>query len=421
MMNFGGAAHDMISRPISSCRLCGSAALDPILDLGAQPPANSLRTDRDDILEAVPLAICRCPNCTVVQLTETVAPEHLFRDYVWVTGTSQTARKYSHTFFENVTQRAAGGPLFVVEIASNDGTFLQRFCEHGHRVLGVDPAQNLARAAEAAGIPTVAEFFGLETAKQVTSRHGLADVVIARNVLPHVPDPNGLVSGIAECLGTDGLGAIEFHWIDKILAELHYDSIYHEHFFYHSLHSVGRLLVRHSLTLFDVAESPISGGSLVAYFAKAPRPATDALETKLEWEQKRGLASLAVWRDFASRSIEHRRELRSMVESELSAGRRLIGYGASARSSTLLNFCGIDRTHLICIADQSPLKQGRFTPGTDIPIVSPESALSEKPDTILVLAWNFRDEILGRLADLGFAGDVIVPLPGRPQRMRISQ
>jgi 2-polyprenyl-3-methyl-5-hydroxy-6-metoxy-1,4-benzoquinol methylase len=348
-----------------------------------------------------------------------VAPEHLFRDYVWVTGTSQTARNYSQTFCEYVEQRCDQASLFVVEVASNDGTFLQRFREHGHRVLGVDPARNLTLVAEAAGIPTIAEFFGLEIGRQVTRTHGHADVVIARNVLPHVPDPNDVVAGIAHCLNKNGVGAIEFHWVDKILCELHYDSIYHEHFFYHSLHSVGQLLKRHQLVLFDVTESPISGGSLVAYFSKTPRQASSALIGKMDWEEERGLASLETWREFATCSIEHAVHLRGVIEAEIEAGRRIVGYGASARSSTLLNFCSIDHRHLVCIADQNPIKHNRYTPGTNVLIVSPETALAEHPDTILLLAWNFKDEILKQLTDSGFHGNVIVPLPGKPQLLRI--
>ncbi len=409
----------MISTKITKCRLCGSSELDLILDLGIQPPANSLRVDVQERLESVPLTICRCRKCTTVQLTETVSPEHLFRDYVWVTGTSHTAREYSHLFYENVTLRCRQGSMFAVEIASNDGTFLQRFRENGHRVLGVDPAQNLARTAEAAGIPTLAEFFGLEISRQVVLKHGQADVVMARNVLPHVPDPNDVVAGIAYCLKDDGVGAIEFHWIDRILSELHYDSVYHEHFFYHSLQSVNELLKRHHLVLFDVTESPISGGSLVAYFSKTPRPATAELKEKLALEDERGLAALVTWQEFATRSREHRVQLKNMVEAEIRAGRKVIGYGASARSSTLLNFCGIDSRHLCCIADQSPLKHERYTPGTDVLIVSPEKALAMKPDTILLLAWNFRDEILRRLADYGFRGNVIVPLPNEPQFLKV--
>lgn len=309
--------------------------------------------------------------------------------------------------------------MFAVEIASNDGTFLERFRENGHRVLGVDPAQNLARTAEAVGIPTLAQFFGLEIAHQVVRQHGQADAVMARNVMPHVPDPNDVVAGIAHLLKHHGVGAIEFHWIERILCELHYDSVYHEHFFYHSLHSINQLLKRHHLVLFDVSESPISGGSLVAYFSKIPRPATAALQAKLALEDERGLTTLAIWQEFAKRSREHSVQLKCMVEAEIRAGRKIIGYGASARSSTLLNFCGIDWRYLSCIADESPLKHERYTPGTDVLIVSPERALAKNPDTILLLAWNFRDEILGRLADLGFNGNVIVPLPDPPQLLKV--
>ena len=409
----------MISKSIACCRLCGSSNLDLILDLGTQPPANSLRTNCKQVLEAIPLVICRCQKCTTVQLTETVAPEHLFRDYVWVTGTSQTARSYSQTFYEYVEHRCEQTPLFVIEVASNDGTFLQRFREHGHRVLGIDPAQNLARLAETVGIPTMPEFFGLEIGKRVTQLHGHADVVIARNVLPHVPDPNDVVAGIAHCLKSEGIGAIEFHWVDKILSELHYDSIYHEHFFYHSLRSIDQLLKRHQLVLFDVTESPISGGSLVAYFSKTFHQASPKLIEKLTLEEKRGLASLDTWSEFATRSLKHRIQLKKMIAAEINAGKKLIGYGASARSSTLLNFCGIDHRHLVCIADQNPLKHGRYTPGTDVLIVSPERALAEHPDTIVLLAWNFKDEILKRLADYGYHGNVIVPLPNDPRLLRI--
>jgi len=409
----------VISNTITKCRLCDNSGLDIILDLGVQPPANSLRSDYKKELEAIPLVICRCRKCTVVQLTETVSPEHLFREYVWVTGTSQTARNYSECFYRNIVQRCEHAPLFAVEIASNDGTFLQRFRQNGHRVLGIDPAQNLARTAEAMGVPTLAEFFGLEIAQRVVREHGRADAVMARNVLPHVPDPNGVVAGIAHCLKDDGIGAIEFHWIDKILSELHYDSIYHEHFFYHSLHSIEQLLERHALTLFDVTESPISGGSLVAYFSKTPRPVADALKEKLALEDERGLATLAIWQEFARRSLEHRVQLKDMVEAEIRAGRNVIGYGASARSSTLLNFCGINSQHLRCIADQSPLKHDRYTPGTNVLVVSPERALDRRPDTILLLAWNFRDEILGALANAGFHGNVLVPLPNSPQLLKV--
>ena len=409
----------MISTSINVCRMCSSSELLPILDLTPQPPANSLRMDGSENLPKVPLAIVRCSNCTTVQLTETVSPEYLFRDYVWVTGTSLTAREYSQTFLQYILQRTSSKKLFVVEIASNDGTFLKPFRAAGHKVLGVDPARNLAIVAEAQGVPTCSEFFGDALAKQIAEDFGLADVVIARNVIPHVPDPNDVIAGMARLLSHDGVGAVEFHWINKIVSELHYDSIYHEHFFYHSLHSIQALLSRHGLDLFDVTESPISGGSLVAYFSRNSRAATVALSAKLEYEIQSGLATLAVWQEFGRRSMEHKDRLRALVDAEVSAGRKVIGYGASARSSTLLNFCGINHAQLDCIADQSPHKHDRYTPGTDILILSPEHAFARKPDTVLLLGWNFRNEILDRMRALGFHGRVIIPLPGAPEIVTI--
>ena len=410
----------MISSTITECRLCGTKNLQTILELGDQPPANSLRKLLSETLENVPLTICRCPECTTIQLTETIDPEYMFSDYIWVTGTSKGAREYSKTFAKRIVSKLKkSDDLFIVEVASNDGTFLQRFKEAGHHVLGVDPAKNLAELAEKSGIPTIANFFGLNVAKEVTRENGQADIVIARNVIPHVPDPNDVVGGMAECLKENGVGAIEFHWIGKILSELHYDSIYHEHFFYHSLHSINELLLRHGLNLFDVAESPISGGSLVAFFSKEKRAVTSDLRNQLERETEEGISSLEAWQDFAKMSFEHCEKLKSMVVSENLSGKKVIGYGASARSSTMLNFCGIDHNHLVCVADQNPLKHNRYTPGTDVLIVSPESALKENPDTVVILAWNFKDEIIEDLKVKGFKGSVIIPLPNVPYLLEI--
>ena len=410
----------MISKTITKCRLCDATNLHTILELGDQPPANSLRKKVSETLENVPLTICRCPECTTIQLTETIDPEYMFSDYIWVTGTSKGAREYSSIFADRIVSKLTkSDDLFIVEVASNDGTFLQRFKEAGHRVLGVDPAKNLAELAQKNGIPTLADFFGLNIAKKVTAENGHADIVIARNVIPHVPDPNDVVGGMAECLKENGVGAIEFHWIGKILSELHYDSIYHEHFFYHSLHSINELLLRHGLNLFDVAESPISGGSLVAFFSKEKRVVTSALKDQLEREGEEGVSSLEAWQNFAKMSFKHREKLKSMIDSENLSGKKVIGYGASARSSTMLNFCGIDHNHLACIADQNALKHKRYTPGTDVLIVSPEEALKENPDTVVILAWNFKDEIIEDLKEKGFKGRVIIPLPNTPYLLEI--
>jgi len=403
-----------ISKKVVTCRLCGSENLVTILDLGVQPPANSLRKTLEQRIESYPLMICRCSDCTTVQLTETVSPEVMFRDYFWVTGTSDTAVAYAEQFYENIVGRCSSRSLSVVEIASNDGTFLRQFKQKGHRIIGIDPAKNLAETAEKTGVPTISEFFGLQLAKSIRMGHGEADVVIARNVIPHVPNPNDVVAGISHLLSEEGIGAIEFHWVAKILRELHYDSIYHEHYFYHTLRSIISLLSRNGLNIFDVTESPISGGSLVAYFSRTLRQPTVALTEKLALEEREGLFALETWQEFAKSSLEHRIKLKEIITNEIANGKKIIGYGASARSSTLLNFCGIGSNDLVCIADQNPLKHGHFTPGTDILITSPEVAFSHRPDTVLLLAWNFKDEILDRLASIGFHGNVILPLPKMP-------
>lgn len=412
---------ESLSERIEHCRLCGESAIELILDLGTQPPANSLRRERDEALPAIPLVICRCAGCGTVQLTETVSPGYLFSQYFWVTGTSQGARDYSHLFCQRLTSRIPQkGKLFALEIASNDGTFLKRFQERGDRVLGVDPARNIAAVAEGQGIPTISAFFGLEIAQQIVSQHGQADAVFARNVIPHVADANDVVAGMAHCLKDDGTGAIEFHRADIILSELHYDSIYHEHLFYHSLNSLTMLLSRFGLTAFDITESPISGGSLVVYFSKGPRVHSGALREILEREEVLGIGESKPWQDFAQRCAQHRSALRRLVEKACEQGRRLIGYGASARSSTLLNYCGIDYRHLDVISDRNALKHGHYTPGTNIPIVTPRDAFLRHPDVVLLLAWNFRDEIVAQIRDEhGWHGEVIVPLPGDPEVISI--
>jgi SAM-dependent methyltransferase len=411
----------MISSSIDTCRICGSKALIEILNLGNQPPANSLRSSISEELDRVPLVICRCSKCTTVQLTEDVSPDYLFTQYVWVTGTSSTAREYAKTFYQRACDKVSTKPGLVIEIASNDGTFLAEFSRNGYQVLGIDPAKNLAELANRSGIPTLPAFFSLDLSHNVVESKGLADIVIARNVLPHVPDPNDFVAGIEHCLSDRGIGIIEFHWSQKIVEELHYDSIYHEHYFYHTLHSVKYLLDQYNLTVFDVEFSPISGGSLVVFFSKEKRSPSKQFQDLMRVEDEQGLFSLETWQKFALEVGLHRSKLKHMVDHELKEGKRLIGYGASARSSTLLNFCEINNQQLLCVADQNPLKHERFTPGTNIQILSPEAALAMRPDTVLLLGWNFRDEIMADLARLGFKGNVIMPLPMSPSLTGFNQ
>lgn len=408
--------HGALCEPITACRICNSKQLCVILDLGAQPPANSLRDRLEAELPVMPLAICRCNHCTTVQLTDTVQPEYLFRHYVWVTGTSATAKEYSRRFFEASAKHCGDRPLFVVEVASNDGTFLRQFQERGHRVLGVDPAENIARIANEQGIATWAEFFGQQVAAHIIRQHGHADFAFARNVLPHVEQVHDVVSGMGHCLNMDGTGAVEFHYAQCIVDGLQYDSIYHEHLCYFSIQSMVYLLEQHGLWAFDLIESPISGGSIVLYFSKHKRARSQAFTQKLDTETQSGLRLQETWEHFAQACFAHRERLAAIVDEEAARGTTIVGYGASARSSTLLNFCGINDRHLACIADQNPLKHHKYTAGTNVPIVSPEVALSKKPAAILLLAWNFKDELLALLRDrYQFHGRVIIPLPNDPE------
>ena len=410
-----------LSETITACRICGNGALEQILDLGEQPPANSLRRDLSEPLQTIPLVLCRCEACGTLQITETVEPTYLFRNYNWVTGTSATAHDYSCRFRDELLARCEKRPRFVVEVASNDGTFLKQFSGGTTKVLGIDPAENVAALAERNGVSTVPDFFGLESAKRTVADHGCADVIFARNVIPHVADARDVVGGLAHCLAPDGVGAIEFHRADVILDQLHYHSIYHEHLFYHSLHSISLLLGQHDLWPFDLGFSPISGGSFVVYFAKSGRDVSPTYTKMWDFEAQLGIAQAAPWREFARRCKRHRVELRRQVDGFKRAGKRLIGYGASARSSTLLNFCGIDRHCLDVIADRSPLKHGLYAPGTDILITAPQVALANEPDAVLLLAWNFRDEITSQIrSESKWRGDVILPLPGVPQVVKLT-
>ena len=409
-----------IWKTIHECRACESPKPEVFFTLGDQPPANSLRKELHEKLPQVPLTLGYCHACSLIQLMDTVDPKYLFSTYVWVTGTSSTASEYSKEFFQKAVARYGKGlspNARILEIASNDGTFLKVFRDHGFSVLGVDPAINIAAKANAAGIPTEAVFFGTEIARRISAQRGTSDIVFARNVLPHVSTLHDVVQGIGESLSQDGLAIIEFHSAQKILEELHYDSIYHEHLCYFSLKPLEKLFERYGMFGVDLDVSPISGGSHVLYLSKNRRPPSEALERARVHENSL-MNTWAACREFAGKSERHRNLLVNLVRETKDQGKRIIGYGASARSSTLLNFCRLSQSDLECIADQSPYKHNLFTPGTDIPILAPEQAMAIKPDAILLLAWNFEREILEILRSrFGFTGEVILPLPLDPQKL----
>jgi len=401
-----------IFESIESCRLCQSKKTLDVLDLGDQPPANSLYKVGETKPVPVPLRLVFCEDCSTVQLGESVDPQYLFCEYIWVTGTSSAVEQYSQEFAKNALAKCVAKQPSVAEIASNDGTFLRRFLDSGCYVLGIDPAKNIADVATNSGIPTVAEFFTVDLAKRLVEEKGEKDIVFARNVLPHVKEILSVVDGIKTLLKEDGVGVIEFHDAGLILEELHYDSIYHEHLFLFSLKTMSQLLAKYDLYVFDIMTSPISGGSWVIYFSTKLISKTENVLKAEKHEQETGINTYERWLEFAEQTKAHGENLKKMVQEHKG---KIVAYGASARSSTLLNFCEINSDNISFIIDKNPLKHGLLTPGSNIPVISFEQGLEEikNVDKILLLAWNFKDEIVLDLRNEGFSGEFIVPFPNK--------
>lgn len=398
----------------TSCHVCGGKNLSTFLDFGKHPPSNSLLDSPDEHEEIYPLALRHCGDCKLVQLGYTVDPEKLFSHYVWVTGTSKGAQEYTRAFQRELERRMTSKG-YVLELASNDGTFLKPFKEKGYKVLGIDPAKNIAEEANKEGIPTLPHFFGSEVAKQVEKEYGKAGVIFARNVLPHVSNTRDFVEGIVACLEDGGLAAIEVHYAKIIEEGLHYDSIYHEHLCYFTLKTLEFLLNEFGLNIFDIMASPISGGSIVVYAKKEKQEESERVKQYKKEEEKSGINEYETWLNFERRAREHKEKLLKILRQEKEAGRKVVGWGASARSSTLLNCAGIGPSLIESIGDLNPLKQGKWTAGTHIPIEHPEVALKRGPDSLIILAWNFKDEIKEQTRQMGYRGKFIIPLPNDPR------
>jgi len=409
---------------IKYCRACSSERIETFFDLGNQPFANCLLKEIHFSEKSYPLSLSWCPECNLVQLNQTADPRDLFSEYVWVTGTSSVAREYSVKFSEDILARSTGirEKEFILEVASNDGTFLKPFIRGGYKVLGVDPAENIVKSAVAEGVPTKCGFFGQAMAREIVDEHGYPTIILVRNVLPHVANLHDFLNGLQLCLNNDGLLAIEVHYAKVILDELHYDSIYHEHLCYFSLKSIEKLLNDHGLFIFDIAESLISGGSIVLYLKKKALKQKQPVQIYRDNEKKLGTNEIKSWRQFADKAFSHKKQLLNLLTEEKKEGGIVIGYGASARSSTMLNFCNIGRKYISMIADQNPLKHKCFTPGTHILIDSPGNVMETNPNTVFVLAWNFLKEIAGHLkTTFKFNGKLIVPFPYPPKVMNVEE
>jgi hypothetical protein len=402
----------IIYESIQKCRICDNRILEEVLNLGAQPLANSICDPKDSKLPGIPLRLLFCSECKSVQLGESVNPQNLFSKYVWVTGTSQAAESHSKYFFHKALSHGNTEKPYVVEIASNDGTFLKPFKEADCKVLGIDPANNIAEIAVKNGIPTLVEFFDESIANQLVKDEGLAEIIIARNVIPHVKEIHSVIEGISILLDDNGIGIIEFHDAGLILKGLQYDSIYHEHLFYFSLQTICFLLKQHGLHVYDLTSSPISGGAWMIYFSKHNQLKTSTMNRIEEQETSNGVNRIESWIDFADKTKQHKYKLQEIIYNQ---NKKILAYGASARSSTLLNYCEIDNNHISSVIDKNPLKHGMLTPGSHIPIISFEQGIKDmvKENKILLLAWNFENEIISDLKSHNFNGEFIIPLPNQ--------
>lgn len=404
----------MVSRTIAGCRACGAPELVPVLDLGRLPLANGLLPpqDLDRPEPRFPLVVVRCPVCTLVQITETVAPEVLFREYLYFSSYSETMLQHARALVATVLARYPLGPRsLVVEVGSNDGYLLQFYRQAGVPVLGIDPAANIARVAEARGIPTLCAFFGADLAAALAAQGQRATVLHAHNVLAHVADLPGFVAGMRRLLADDGLAIIEVPYLGDLLDRGAFDTIYHEHLCYFSLTALDRLFGRHDLVIVDVERVPVHGGSLRLWLRPtpaAPGPAVRALlQAEADW-----VADPAVYQAFGARVQAVVARLRAVLGELRSQGARLAAYGAAAKGTVLLNVAGLGPAFLEYVVDRNPAKQGRYVPGVRLPVGPPAWLDERPPDYLLILPWNIAAEVMAQQAAYAARGGrFILPLP----------
>jgi ubiquinone/menaquinone biosynthesis C-methylase UbiE len=395
---------------IKKCRICNGANISSILNLGDQPPANSFQK-KIVKQKKVPLNLLRCSDCFTLQLSATIKPSYLFTRYLWVTRTSDKVKKYRSYFVKKIKNHHPFNKRKLLEVASNDGFFLEEFKRNKFKILGVDPAKNIAKIANAKKIKTLPKFFNSKTSNFIKKKYFVPDIVVCRNVIPHVENIHSVIAGISKVLAYDGKAYIEFHYAANLNKNLHYDYIYHEHIFYFTLLTMINLLKKHELYAVDVFKSPISGGSLVIVASKNKIPTSKNLQKLINNEKKQKINSYDYWKDFRKKCDNHKVKLVKLIKNFMKKNKKLAGYGASARSSTLLNYCKINNKHLNFVFDKNDMKQNLFTSGSNIQIQKPKIKIIKSTDCIIILAWNFKDEIIKFLKKIKFCGDLVIVLP----------
>ncbi len=399
-----------------SCSFCKAPLKHTFADLGTTPLANRYLT-REMLGQpepSYPLHARICDRCLLVQVEPAVSAEDLFGEYAYFSSYSTSWLEHARRFSEEAIRRFRLGPASrVVEIASNDGYLLRNFVTAGIPCLGIEPARNIAESAIKSGVPTVAEFFGRETAKKVLAQRGAANLMVANNVLAHVPDINDFVGGFAVLLASGGVASIEVPHILQLIEQTQFDTIYHEHYSYFSFYTLEKIFAAHGLHIFDVAELPTHGGSLRVWvcYAGAHAP-TSAVERLRQKEMTAGLSKLEGYQGFDAKVKSVCREFTNFLNLQKKKGRQVAAYGAAAKGNTLLNVCHVNATQISYVCDLSPAKQGYYLPGSHIPIFSPDKIRQTKPDFLVILPWNIAEEITQQMKDItSWGGQFVTAIP----------
>jgi SAM-dependent methyltransferase len=401
----------------AECRFC-HGPLAEFVNLGMSPLCESFLT-KDQLNSAepfYPLVAYICRDCLLVQLQEYVAPENIFSEYAYFSGYSDAWLDHARRYVETMTAGLGLGPTSrVIEIGSNDGSLLQYFVEAGIPVLGIDPAANIAVAAEARGVPTLVKFFGRETARELAATGIQGDLVLGNNVFAQVTDPSSFVEGIHTLLKPTGVCTIEFPHLLKTMDGNQFDQIYHEHFSYFSALTAEKIFAAHGMRIFDIEELWTHGGSLRIFACHAgdeTHPTSAAALAVMRREIDAGLDRLETYANFGEQVRTTKRKLLSFLIEAKNGGKSIVGYGAPGKGNTLLNYCGVRTDFLDYTVDRNPHKQGKYLPGTHIPIFSPEKIAETKPDYVLILPWNLREEIMAQLTYIrSWGGKFVVPIP----------
>ena len=407
-----------MSNEINGCRHCGTELEHTLVDLGSSPPCNNL-LDADSLAKGevfYPLHVKVCGSCFLAQVEEFVAPEEIFAEYCYFSSFSTSYVAHAKRFVdESIDRFALTANSRVFEVASNDGYLLQHFLPRDISVLGIEPALNVADAARAIGVPTISVFLGESTATDVVNEHGNADLVIANNVLAHTPHLNDFVRGLATLVSETGVVSVEFPHLMRLIECNQFDTIYHEHFSYFSLFTVERVFESQGLRVFDVEELAVHGGSLRVYATpldSSNYSQSDNVDRVREFERDRKVDELSSYAAFTENVQEVKRALLQQLISIRRKGQRVVGYGAPGKGNTLLNYCGIRSDLLDYMVDMNPYKQGKYTPGTRIPIYHPDKVFETRPEFVLVMPWNITDEVIEHLADIRqWGGKFIVAIP----------